>query len=60
MDGPKDVVIEDMGQVYMSEAELARDIASVLDRVRSGAEIQAVGDDVDRNVDCRVSRRELE
>jgi antitoxin (DNA-binding transcriptional repressor) of toxin-antitoxin stability system len=32
-------MIEDMGQVHMSEAELARDIASVLDRVQSGAEI---------------------
>jgi antitoxin (DNA-binding transcriptional repressor) of toxin-antitoxin stability system len=32
-------MIEDMAQVHMSEAELARDIASVLDRVQSGAEI---------------------
>jgi antitoxin (DNA-binding transcriptional repressor) of toxin-antitoxin stability system len=32
-------MIEEMGQVHMSEAELARDIAAVLDRVQSGAEI---------------------
>lgn len=32
-------MIEDMGQVHMSEAELVRDIAAVLDRVQSGAEI---------------------
>jgi antitoxin (DNA-binding transcriptional repressor) of toxin-antitoxin stability system len=32
-------MIEDMALVHMSEAELARDIASVLDRVQSGAEI---------------------
>jgi antitoxin (DNA-binding transcriptional repressor) of toxin-antitoxin stability system len=32
-------MIEDMAQVHMSEAELARDIASALDRVQSGAEI---------------------
>jgi antitoxin (DNA-binding transcriptional repressor) of toxin-antitoxin stability system len=32
-------MIEDMAQVHMSEADLARDIASVLDRVQSGAEI---------------------
>jgi len=32
-------MIEDMTQVHMSEAELARDIASVLDRVQSGTEI---------------------
>src|SRR5208337_3514955 len=32
-------MIEDMAQVHISEAELARDVASVLDRVRSGTEI---------------------
>jgi prevent-host-death family protein len=32
-------MIEDMAQVLISEAELARDIASVLDRVQSGTEI---------------------
>jgi prevent-host-death family protein len=32
-------MIEDMAQVQMTEAELARDIASVLDRVRSGTEV---------------------
>jgi prevent-host-death family protein len=32
-------MIEDMGVVHITEAELARDIASVLDRVQSGTEI---------------------
>jgi antitoxin (DNA-binding transcriptional repressor) of toxin-antitoxin stability system len=32
-------MIEGMGVVHISEAELARNVASVLDRVRSGAEI---------------------
>ena len=32
-------MIEDMAQVHISEAELARDLAAVLDRVKSGAEI---------------------
>ena len=32
-------MIEDMAQVHLTEAELARDIASVLDRVQSGTEI---------------------
>jgi len=32
-------MIEDMEQVRISEAELARDIASVLDREQSGTEI---------------------
>jgi antitoxin (DNA-binding transcriptional repressor) of toxin-antitoxin stability system len=32
-------MIEDMAQVHMTEAELARDIASALDRVQSGTEI---------------------
>ena len=32
-------MIEDMAQVHISEAELARDIAAVLDRVQSGTEI---------------------
>ncbi len=32
-------MIEDMGVVHITEAELVRDIAAVLDRVQSGAEI---------------------
>ena len=32
-------MIESMAQVHMSEAELARDIASAVDRVRRGTEI---------------------
>jgi len=32
-------MIEDMAQVHMSEAELARDIGAVLDRGQSGTEI---------------------
>ena len=32
-------MIEDMAQVHISEAELARDIAAVLDRVQCGTEI---------------------
>ena len=32
-------MIEDMGQFHISEAELARDITSVLDRVASGTEV---------------------
>ena len=32
-------MIEDMAQVHISEAELARDVAAVLDRVQSGTEI---------------------
>jgi len=32
-------MIEDMAQVHISEAELARDITSVLDRVQAGTEI---------------------
>jgi antitoxin (DNA-binding transcriptional repressor) of toxin-antitoxin stability system len=33
------VIIKDMAQVHISEAEFVRDIASVLTRVQSGAEI---------------------
>jgi antitoxin (DNA-binding transcriptional repressor) of toxin-antitoxin stability system len=36
-------MIEDMAQVHMSEAELVRDIASVLDRVQPGVEIVIEG-----------------
>jgi antitoxin (DNA-binding transcriptional repressor) of toxin-antitoxin stability system len=32
-------MIEDMVQLHITEAELARDIASMLDRVQGGAEI---------------------
>lgn len=32
-------MIEDMAQVHISEAELARDITAVLDRVQCGTEI---------------------
>jgi antitoxin (DNA-binding transcriptional repressor) of toxin-antitoxin stability system len=32
-------IIEDMGALRITEAELARDTASVLDRVQAGAEI---------------------
>ena len=35
----KAVIIEVMEQVHISEAELAQDISSVLDRVQSGTEI---------------------
>lgn len=37
--GSQKRMIEHMAQVHMTEAELARDIASVLDRVQSGTEI---------------------
>jgi antitoxin (DNA-binding transcriptional repressor) of toxin-antitoxin stability system len=32
-------MIEDMAQVHMSEAELARDLHAVLEQVRQGAEV---------------------
>lgn len=32
-------MIEDMGQVHISEAELARDLHAVLEKVRQGAEV---------------------
>ena len=32
-------MIEDMAQVHMSEAELARDLHAVLEKVRQGAEV---------------------
>ena len=32
-------MIEGMGQIHITEAELARDLASMLDRVQAGAEI---------------------
>ena len=32
-------MIEDMAQVHISEAELARDLHAVLDKVRQGAEV---------------------
>lgn len=32
-------MIEDMAQVYMTEAELARDLHAVLEQVRQGAEV---------------------
>ena|SRR5690242_6976162 len=32
-------MIEDMAQVHISEAEFARDVGAVLDRVKSGTEV---------------------
>jgi antitoxin (DNA-binding transcriptional repressor) of toxin-antitoxin stability system len=32
-------MIEDMAQVHMSEAELARDVHAVIEKVRQGAEV---------------------